>query len=116
MQARARTYLAHALLVFSIVLTAILLIAVAFGAFVIHRETYPAAPVNTPGSVYFAGGSLVEIHWTVGCLFVPLLLNGAAFLADRTIVRERLWNYANIFTVVSLAVDWTLMTGIGTLG
>jgi hypothetical protein len=116
MQTRARTYFARALLVFSIVLAAILLIAVAFGAFVIHRETYPAAPVDTRGSVYFAGGSLVEIHWTAIWLFMPLLLNGAAFLADRTIVRERLWNYSNIFAVVSLAVDWTLITGIGNFG
>jgi hypothetical protein len=113
---RQRHLLARALIIVSIVLAAALLIAVASGAFVIHRETYRAAPVDASGSVYFAGGSLVEIHWTVVLLFTPLLLNGAAFLADRMIVREWLWNYSNIFAVVSLAVDWTLITGVGTFG
>jgi len=116
MRAPARTYIARALLVSSVVLAAFLLIAVAFGAFVLHREIYPAAPVDTRGPVYFAGGALVEIHWTAVSIFMPLPLNRASFLIDRTIVRERLWKYSNIFALVSLAVDWTLISGIGTLG
>jgi len=99
------------LLIAAIVLSVILFISVARGAFVLHREiTYPPNDASQNARVHLAFVEDVQISGLAIVLFLPLALIAMAYMIYRPIIGETVWKWSLIIAVVACCIDFSVMT------